>query len=276
MTDGNALFTVEVVRALKSGGRLVRDERGRWFARGPDDGQELPPRVEATIEARLATLPEELRHDLDVAGLQGLQFSAELVARVREEALQDVVLRLGGLCATPSWLLRPGGSEMSATLRLDHFRFRHALFHQHLARSFGPGRSDASSTGRPVARWRRSIPDTPNASPATSPPISMPPAWPPRPSSIAASPVGSRRLLSAYDDAIRHFDRALELLGTARRVRCRSRPAELSLLTVAWLLPSSQSGYNAPATTEVYERLRQLTRQVPPSLESAGRHRSPA
>jgi DNA-binding SARP family transcriptional activator len=266
-TDGNALFTVEVVRALKEGGQLIQDDQGRWSACRSEDWDELPPRVEATIATRLAALPDELRRDLDVASLQGLEFSAELVARARAVPSPDVVLRLSSLCTAPSSLLRPGGSEFVGGVRLDHFHFRHALFRQHLLDHLPPAvqRELHESTGHALEDLYAVCPER----------VAGDLAGHFDAAGLVEKAVEYRSLagresalLSAYEDAVHHYERALELLTMLERTPDLDK-RELILLTSLGACHQQRFGYNAPETTEVYERLRELTRQVPPSLESA-------
>ena len=82
-TGGHALFTVEMIRSLKQHGTLVRDSHDRWILDDEALWDTMPPRVEATIAARLEDLPLELRRDLEVAAVEGAVFSAEVVASAR-------------------------------------------------------------------------------------------------------------------------------------------------------------------------------------------------
>ena len=266
-TDGNALFTVEVVRALKEHGQLAKDSQGRWFARS-HDREELPPRVEAAIATRLSTLPGEFRRDLEVASLQGLEFSAEVVPRARAVPVPDVVLRFAELCTAPSSLLQEGGSEIVGDTRLNHFRFRHALFQQHLLDHLAPAarRELHEATGRALEEIHAGSPQRVAGDLAAHFDTA----------GVADKAVDYRTmagressLLSAYDDAIHHFERALSLLATLEPTP-DTENRELVLLTLLGACYQARFGYNAPETTDVYERLRERTRNVPPSLESSG------
>ncbi len=266
-TGGNALFTVELTRSLKDGGQLTQDAHGQWFARRSEDWEALPPRVEATIAARLDELPEELRRDLEVASLQGLEFSAQLVARARGVLVRDVILRLSSLCTTPSSLLRAGGSQIVGGTRLDHFGFRHALFQQHLLDHLVPAvrRELHGSIGSALEDIYAGCPERVAADLAAHFDAAGLAGKAVEYHSVAGR---ESALLSATDDAVRHFERALELLMTLG-ASPEIDKQRLVLLTSLGSCHQWQHGYNAPETTRVYERLRELTRQVPPSLESA-------
>jgi DNA-binding SARP family transcriptional activator/tetratricopeptide (TPR) repeat protein len=266
-TGGNALFTVELVRALKQSGQLAQDERGRWFADRLEDWDELPPRVEATIAARLAALPAELRHDLDVASLHGQEFSAQLVAGARGVPTPDVVLRLSRLCTAPSSLLRSGGLAIVGGRKVDRFRFRHALFQQHLADHLAPAaRSQLhESIGAALEELHAGCPDAVAGDLAIHFDAGGRPEKAVQYHSIAGQDAAR---LCAYDAAVRHFERALDLvqsLGSSVDLDKR----QLVLLTSLGACHQAQYGYNAGETTAVYDQLRELTQQVTPSPESA-------
>ena len=124
VTHGHALFTVEIVRALRDRGELVIDEHGRWTAGPTITWDALPPRVEATIAARLTRLPAELTRDLEAASVQGSAFTAELVAMVRDVAPSDVEMRLGGRTSPPHLLVEGDGVLRVGKHRLGRYRFR--------------------------------------------------------------------------------------------------------------------------------------------------------
>ena len=55
-TEGHALFTVELLRAMQERGDLLQDEDGRWIAGQGLDWDALPARVEAVIAERMDRL----------------------------------------------------------------------------------------------------------------------------------------------------------------------------------------------------------------------------
>lgn len=266
-TGGNALFTVELVRALREGGQVTQDERGRWFASRPEEWDELPPRVEATIAERLSALSGELRHDLEAASLQGQEFSAQVVALARGVPAHDVILRLSSLCTSPSSLLRPGGSETVGDSRLDRFSFRHALFQQHLTEHLVPavrrhlhesigGALEQLHAGG-VERVAGDLALHFDAAGLADKAVEY--------CGIAGREAAR---LSAYDQAVHHLERALELLPVLEPSADLDN-RRLVLLTSLGACRQAQFGYTAPESSAVYDQLRELTRQTTPSFESA-------
>lgn len=132
-TEGNPLFTIELLRGLQEWGALVRDEEGRWVAGPALHWRRLPARVEAVIAERLGRLPAECQRLLSVASVEGLEFTAEVLASVTGLGLSRVIYHLSETLGKqhrlvrPSRLLRraPGGQTLSC------YRFAHILFQRY-------------------------------------------------------------------------------------------------------------------------------------------------
>lgn len=74
-TEGNPFFIEEVIKALFEGGKL-RFENGIW--RAPDLAEiHIPQSVRATLQARLARLPEKTQEILRCAAILGRQFDCD-------------------------------------------------------------------------------------------------------------------------------------------------------------------------------------------------------
>ena len=136
-TSGNPLFTIELLRAMQERGDLVQDEQGRWVEGPALDWEDVPTRVEGVIDERIGRLEEELRDILTVASVEGEDFTAQVVARVREADERDLVGQLGRELDRRHRLVREGGSRQVGRQRVYLYRFRHSLFQQHLYNKLG-------------------------------------------------------------------------------------------------------------------------------------------
>jgi predicted ATPase len=128
-TDGNPLFTVELLHSFERQGMLAQDEAGRWIETPGLDWAYCPPQVEAVIAGHLASLPDEDQVLLQAAAVQGEQFIAEVVARVLGWDEEAVARRLSGPLRRRHRLVEAVSLERLASSgqRLSHYRFRHAL-----------------------------------------------------------------------------------------------------------------------------------------------------
>ena len=133
-TGGHPLFTVELLRNMQERGDLVKDDAGRWIESESLNWEDLPTKVEGVIEERIGRLEQALKHLLTVGSVQGENFTAEVVARVRQAEAGGLIRKLSGELERQHRLvhsegirrLDPGGQ------RLSLFRFQHNLFRTYL------------------------------------------------------------------------------------------------------------------------------------------------
>jgi DNA-binding SARP family transcriptional activator len=137
-TNGNALFTLELLHELRARGNVRPDADGllveaeglRWDA--------LPARVEAVIEGRLRRLYPAMREALTTASVEGEVFTAQVVAHV-QGADELGVLRQFGWLARQQRLVQEQDEVDIGGQRLARYRFSHALFQDYLYRQLGAG-----------------------------------------------------------------------------------------------------------------------------------------
>jgi ABC-type oligopeptide transport system substrate-binding subunit/class 3 adenylate cyclase len=141
-TGGHPLFTIELLRVLQEREVLVKDEAGEWILAGDMDWGVLPARVEGVIEERLGRLEPELRELLAVASVEGLGFSAQVVADVGGVDTAEVVGHLSTSLAKVHRLVSEQGVVELPQERVYQYRFRHQLFQQHLYNSLGAFRHE--------------------------------------------------------------------------------------------------------------------------------------
>lgn len=131
-TGGNALFTVELVRAMQERGDLLRDRQGRW-AEGPSLAwAQLPPRVEGAISQRIGQLSAEQVKLLEAASVEGDEFHAEVLARALGLSTEAVAATLSGPLGRQAHIVMPGSLVRVGERQLARYRFRHGMFQSHL------------------------------------------------------------------------------------------------------------------------------------------------
>lgn len=131
-TGGHPLFAVELLRALQERGELVRDGEGRWEAAGKLDWRVLPTRAEGVIEERIGRLAPQLREILTFASVEGVAFTAEVVARLSEMRERDLLRVLSAELQKRHRLVVEGPTERVAKGWTTQYTFAHALFQQYL------------------------------------------------------------------------------------------------------------------------------------------------
>jgi adenylate cyclase len=131
-TGGHPLFTVEMLRDMEERGQLCRDEEGRWIESSAIAWDTLPSRVEGVIERRVNHLNAELRAMLVTASVEGEEFTAEAVARVRKVSEQEMVEVLSSDLARKHALVRALGVQQVGERRISRYQFSHNLFQKYL------------------------------------------------------------------------------------------------------------------------------------------------
>jgi adenylate cyclase len=138
-TKGHPLFTIELLRAMRERGDLVRDGDGAWIQGPTLDWEMLPPRVEGVIEERVGRLGEELREILAIASVEGEEFTAQVVARVQETGERQLLRALSQQLEKRHRLVREQGVLTVDRRRLSRYRFAHALFQRYLYNDLSKG-----------------------------------------------------------------------------------------------------------------------------------------
>jgi len=136
-TEGNPLFTVELLRNLQERGDLVKDSEGFWMQGAAMDWNTLPVRVEGVIEERIARLAENLREELRVASVIGLDFTAQVIARVQNIQERELVQHLTRELDKRYRLVQEQGESRIGKQFLSRYRFTHAMFQQYLYNELG-------------------------------------------------------------------------------------------------------------------------------------------
>ena len=136
-TEGHPLFTVELLRNLQERGDIVQDSDGLWVETGELNWSVLPARVEGVIEERIGRLEDELKETLSVASVEGVNFTAQVVARAREVKERALIRQLSQELDKKHRLVQEYGILEIMKHRLYQYRFRHQLFQQHLYNGLG-------------------------------------------------------------------------------------------------------------------------------------------
>ncbi|MGA7732225.1 MAG: hypothetical protein WCD37_13260, partial [Chloroflexia bacterium] len=131
-TGGHALFTIELVQALRARGAVRPDAHGQLVVACNPNWEILPPRVESVIANRIDRLDTALRAVLTVASIEGETFTAEVVAQILGLDAYALVRRLSGELDRQHRLVAAAGTQRVGAGRASHYRFRHILFQTYL------------------------------------------------------------------------------------------------------------------------------------------------
>ncbi len=131
-TRGHPLFTLELLRDMKERGMIIPDREGKWIEGPALDWDVLPGRVDAVIEERINRLPDDLRDILILASVEGQEFTAELVAFLKNIDELDMIKILSRELDERYRLIVSRGFKKIDGNRLSAYQFRHILFQKYL------------------------------------------------------------------------------------------------------------------------------------------------
>ncbi|VXD11416.1 tetratricopeptide repeat protein [Planktothrix paucivesiculata] len=131
-TGGHALFTTELLRSMQERGDLIQDADGRWQESPQLNWDELPARVEGIIEKRITRLSNELREILNVACVEGQDFTVQVIAKIQEIKERDLVNKLSRELEQCHHLVQETGEVQLGRAMISRYMFSHALFQVYL------------------------------------------------------------------------------------------------------------------------------------------------
>lgn len=259
-TNGQALFTVELLRTMQEQGMLVKDRDGRWVEGQAFDWRTLPSRVDAVIMERIARLTEGMRQVLTLASVEGQEFTAEVIARLRNEEVRELIRVLSSDLEKRHRLVSAKGIRSLEKQRLSLYVFRHILFQAYLYNSLddierahlheevgnaleGLYGEQAGEISVQLARHFQEAGIMPKAV------------------EYLAKAGGKALRLSAYTETIAHFTKALDILKCLPPSPDRDRNELTFQIPLA---PSLQAiyGYAAPEVAVVYGRMKELCQRM--------------
>lgn len=137
-TDGQPMFTVELLHALKESGALYQDDRGVWQASASLDWRTMPRRIEGALEKRLRRLPEAALEALKTASVEGELFTAEVVAAVQSQDARQLVRLFGGDLQQTYQVIESQDFLRIGSQRLSRYHFTHNLIRLYLLNRIDP------------------------------------------------------------------------------------------------------------------------------------------
>jgi DNA-binding SARP family transcriptional activator len=250
LTEGHPLFTVEQLRAMQESGELVQDETGRWVAAERIDWQRITPRVEAVIAERLARPSLECQSLLQAASVQGETFCAETLAVVLEESEAHIVELLSGELCRQHRLVFAQGLQRLGDATCSLYRFRHALYQMQLYQDLDPVLRARlhQVTGQALERHNtgQTVDLTLADASASRLAFHFEKAGLMEKANQYHQKAGEQAyLLAANEDAISHYNRALEFLGSIPESPEKNRQ-ELHILIALSAALNAARGYAEP------------------------------
>ena len=259
-TKGHPLFTIELLRGMEEQGLLVKDKENRW-EEGPGlNWDDLPVRVDAVIEGRISRLTEKLRDVLTVASVEGEEFTAEVVARMQETEVRELIRLLSHELDKRHHLVSAKGIKRLATQRLSMYLFQHILFQRYLYN--GLDEVERSYLHEEVGNTLEKLYGEQADEIAIQLARHFLKAGVTEKAIAYLQKAGTKAVqLSANDEAIAHFNKCLELLKNLPD-SLENKQLELMLQIYLPAPLVAVRGYGAPEVEQALSRARELCEQL--------------
>jgi predicted ATPase/DNA-binding SARP family transcriptional activator len=131
-TAGHPLFTIELLRQMEAQGDLRKNEGGYWTVSPALGWENLPAKVEAVIERRISRLPASLRDILNVASVEGQEFTAEVIATITGVEKLEIIRKFSRELDKQHLLVEASGIRRIGQQSLSLYQFRHNLFQKYI------------------------------------------------------------------------------------------------------------------------------------------------
>ena len=131
-TRGHALFTTELLYSMQERGSLIQDANGLWQESSQLNWEGLPARVEAIVEERIERLDDNLRTLLDIACVEGQDFTAQVIAKIQDLGEREVIRKLSHELAHCHQLVQELGEISVRDTFLSRYTFSHGIFQAYL------------------------------------------------------------------------------------------------------------------------------------------------
>lgn len=222
-SGGNPFFAQELVALLAGEGRLSAPDAGR-----------VPAAVSDVVRRRVGRLPDDSQRLLSIASVVGRTFDLDVVARVAETTLADVLDALDAPVAA--------GLVESDRGSPTRYRFSHALVAEALETELAPSRRARlhAATATSIATLRLATVDDHLAELAHHALAGAPAGS--APDAVRWSVRAAERAMAALapEDAAGHYERALGVVDLAFPGHLRARLDLLQSLARAWSTAGSE------------------------------------
>ncbi|MGB3715027.1 MAG: AAA family ATPase, partial [Candidatus Promineifilaceae bacterium] len=265
LTHGNPLFTLELLLGMQERGDIVRDQYGTWVEGQALDWETLPARVEAVIAERIGRLDRPLRAALRVASVEGDEFTAEAVARVRSADEREMLAKLSRELDRKHRLIRAQSIMRIDGQLLSRYRFRHILFQKYLYGSLDEVErvylhEQVGNVLEDLYQVQVERPTSADLAPQLARHFLE--ARIIEKAVFYLRKAGERSLqLSAYQEAVSHFDRVLTVLMTLPESPERDQQ-ELAVQLALGIALQGVEGARHPALKKAYTRAYELCQQT--------------
>lgn len=139
LTSANPFFIYELLENFQETGELVKDAAGDWILSPTFDWKKLPAKVEGVISERIGRLTRELGDLLNVACVEGNQFSVQVVSQVTGIKALSVLRMISQELMERHQLVCEQGTQKIGGQTIFAYRFMHTSVAHYIYQNLSAG-----------------------------------------------------------------------------------------------------------------------------------------
>jgi serine/threonine protein kinase/tetratricopeptide (TPR) repeat protein len=256
LTKGQPLFTAELLRFMKGKGFLIKNEKDEWIEGKVFMWNKLPSKVDAVISERIGQLTDKIQEILKLASVEGEEFTTEVLASLSKEDIGELIRILSSELDKRHHLISAKGLKNLGKQRVSVYIFQNILFQKYLYNSLDE--VERVHIHEKIGNFLES-----NYSENVDN-ISIQLAWHFQEAGLMPKALeylckaGTKALyLSAYDETIAHFNKALAILKTFPQSPMLDQQ-ELSIQMALAAALQATKGFGAPDVVLHCDRIEEL------------------
>jgi DNA-binding SARP family transcriptional activator/predicted ATPase len=263
-TQGNPLFTIELLRGMQERGDILQDRGGQWLEGPALNWDTLPARVDAVIAERIERIAYPLQIILRTACVEGDVFTAEVLARLTSHGEWEILAMLRDELDRKHHLISAHSIQRIDGQLVSCYRFRHTLYQKYLYRSLDEVErvhmhEQVGNTLEELYRERYESPSLMDIAPQLARHFQE--ARIVEKAVLYLRLAGERaRQVHAYGEAVTHLTTGLKLLATLPETVERSQQELGLLIALGWSWMAR--GAPRPEAKEALLAARQLCQQT--------------
>ena len=134
-TEGHPLFVEKLMLSWENSGVILKMERGdgtfEWVMTNPSNEIQIPDALSGLIESQFSSLAMDLRHLLQVASVEGENFTVQVISKVLSEQALTIVQKIQ-FVEDEYRLIKPFQSLRYGKAVFDFYTFFHGFIHEYI------------------------------------------------------------------------------------------------------------------------------------------------
>ena len=131
-TNAEPLFTLELLLHMKQNKLIIKNDESKWYIKNNINWNELPLKIEDTIESRIEQLTISNREVLNVASVEGTNFTLQVVSNILNIPEHILIKQIKNDLYKKHNIVTSNGNKKLQNYTLYLFKFVHTIFQKYI------------------------------------------------------------------------------------------------------------------------------------------------